>query len=163
MVVLHAARAALFPGRAIQRVQRRRWRIVLRPSHRQPHRSSIANADIFRRRIFIACAGRVCSNHYQACWRMKRGLSAFASLPGPSHLRFACQRDRQQTPLPTMDTRRYIDGGGPGDVVTVHYDMSVATISGDHNRTAFSFGPWLLGLRQQTILSTSTISPWITS
>jgi len=32
-----------------------------------------------------------------------------------------------------------------GDVVTVRYGMSVKTISGDHNRTAFTFGPWLLG------------------
>lgn len=32
-----------------------------------------------------------------------------------------------------------------GDVVTAHYGMSLKTISGDHNRTAFTFGPWLLG------------------
>jgi DUF1680 family protein len=32
-----------------------------------------------------------------------------------------------------------------GDVVTVHYGMSLKSISGDKNRTAFSYGPWLLG------------------
>jgi DUF1680 family protein len=32
-----------------------------------------------------------------------------------------------------------------GDVVTARYGMSLKTISGDHNRTAFAYGPWLLG------------------
>jgi DUF1680 family protein len=32
-----------------------------------------------------------------------------------------------------------------GDVVSVHYGMSLRTISGDQKRTAFSYGPWLLG------------------
>jgi DUF1680 family protein len=33
----------------------------------------------------------------------------------------------------------------PGDIVSVHYGMSLKTTTGDQNRTAFSYGPWLLG------------------
>ncbi len=33
----------------------------------------------------------------------------------------------------------------PGDIVTVHYAMSLKTTTGEKNRTAFFYGPWLLG------------------
>ena len=33
----------------------------------------------------------------------------------------------------------------PGDIVTVHYAMSLKTTTGDKNRSAFTYGPWLLG------------------